>query len=82
MGSQQLMLLVLIVIVVSIAVMMAIYLFNDNAASANLDRVCGFLMELGGSAQKHYIQPIWMDGGSHSFARLTANSVGMAYLTN
>jgi hypothetical protein len=82
MGSQQLLLLVLIVIVVSLAVMLAIYMFNDNAASANLDRVCGFLTELAASAQKHYTRPIWMDGGSHSFSRLTADAQGIAFLTN
>ena len=82
MGSTQILLLVLVTIVVGLAVILAVYMFNENAASANLDRVCGFLAELGSQAQVHYTQPIWMDGGSHSFERLTANAQGMAYLTN
>lgn len=82
MGSMQMMLLVLVLIVVGLAVFMAVRMFDENAASSNLDRISSFLMELGTRAQKYYRTPIFMGGGGNSFNGITANDQGIRMLTN
>ena len=82
MGSNQLLILVLVVIIIGVAIILAVNMFNENAASANLDRVVEFLVELGGRAQQYYRTPIWMGGGSHSFSGITADAQGIAILTS
>ncbi len=82
MSQTQILLLVLISILVGIAVIMAVNIFTENAASANLDRVTAFLVVLGAKSQKHYRVPAWLGGGGHSFYKLTANAQGIAFLTN
>ena len=74
--------MVLVLLLVGVAIIVAVYLFDESAAAANLDRVTEFLMELGGRAQMYYRTPVWLDGGGHSFANLTADDQGMARLTN
>jgi hypothetical protein len=81
-GQNQLLLIVLSVIIVGIAILVAINLFHENAASANLDQISYFAMELGTRAQKYYRTPIWLGGGGHSFSGLTADAQGLAQLTN
>lgn len=81
MGQQQLLLIVLSVIIVGIAVVVGINMFNDQAASSNLDAVTADLMNLASRAQQHYRRPTAMGGGGGSFALLTANAAGLAYLT-
>lgn len=82
MGSTQLLLLVLVLIIVSLAIFLSVDSYNDNAASANLDRVTAFLVELGIRAQKYYQTPVWLGGGGRSFSGITADDQGMAILTN
>jgi Tfp pilus assembly protein PilE len=81
MGQQQLLLIVLSVIIVGIAVVVGINMFNDQAANSNLDSVTADLMNLASRAQQHYRRPTAMGGGGGSFALLTANAAGLAYLT-
>jgi hypothetical protein len=81
MGQQQLLLIVLSVIIVGIAVVVGINMFNDQAASSNLDAVTADLMNLAARAQQHFRRPTAMGGGGGSFALLTANAAGLAYLT-
>lgn len=81
MGQQQLLLIVLSVIIVGIAVVVGINMFNDQAASSNLDAVTADLVNLASRAQQHYRRPTAMGGGGGSFALLTADAAGMAYLT-
>lgn len=81
MGQQQLLLIVLSVIIVGIAVVVGINMFNDQAASSNLDAVTADLVNLASRAQQHYRRPTAMGGGGGSFALLTNNAAGLAYLT-
>jgi len=81
MGQQQLLLIVLSVIIVGIAVVVGINMFNDQAASSNLDAVSADLVNLASRAQQHFRRPTAMGGGGGSFALLTANAAGLAYLT-
>jgi len=81
MGQQQLLLIVLSVIIVGIAVVVGINMFNDQAASSNLDAVTADLVNLASRAQQHYRRPTAMGGGGGSFALLTANDAGLQYLT-
>lgn len=81
MGQQQLLLIVLSVIIVGIAVVVGINMFNDQAASSNLDAVTADLVNLASRAQQHFRRPTAMGGGGGSFALLTANAAGLAYLT-
>ncbi len=82
MGQQQLLLIVLSVIIVGIAVIVGINMFNDQAASSNLDAITSDLVNLASRAQQHFRRPTAMGGGGGSFALLTANAAGLAYLTN
>jgi hypothetical protein len=82
MASSQMLLLVLVLLLIGIAIMMAVSIFQDQTASANLDKVTAFLSELGSRAQKHYRMPEWLGGGGHSFQKLTATPAGLAILTN
>ncbi|RJP81390.1 MAG: hypothetical protein C4524_01955 [Candidatus Zixiibacteriota bacterium] len=81
MGQQQLLLIVLSVIIVGIAVVVGINMFNDQAANSNLDGISADLVNLASRAQQHYRRPTAMGGGGGSFALLTANAAGLAYLT-
>ena len=81
MGQQQLLLIVLSVIIVGIAVVVGINMFNDQAASSNLDAVTADLVNLASRAQQHFRRPTAMGGGGGSFALLTGNAAGLAYLT-
>ena len=81
MGQTQILMLVLVMVLVGIAIMMAVFIFNENIASANLDNVTEHLLVLASNAQRHYRLPISMNGGGHSFNRLTANPQGMLLLT-
>lgn len=81
MGQQQLLLIVLSVIIVGIAVVVGINMFNDQAASSNLDAVTADLVNLASRAQQHFRRPTAMGGGGGSFALLTANAAGLAFLT-
>ncbi|MDH4188321.1 MAG: hypothetical protein OEV08_15130 [Nitrospira sp.] len=81
MGQQQLLLIVLSVIIVGIAVVVGINMFNDQAASSNLDGLTADLVNLASRAQQHFRRPTAMGGGGGSFALLTANAAGLAYLT-
>lgn len=71
MGQQQLLLLVLSVIIVGIAVVIGITMFNDQAASSNLDAVSADLMNLGTRAQQYYSRPASMGGGGNTFTGVT-----------
>jgi Tfp pilus assembly protein PilE len=82
MGQQQLLLIVLSVIIVGIAVVVGINMFNDQAASSNLDAVTNDLMNLASRAQQHYRRPTAMGGGGGSFILLAASGTGLAYLTS
>jgi len=73
---------VLVVMVVGIAIVLAGNIFQQKAAEANFDSVSVFLTELGVQAQKYYRTPVWLGGGGSSFVGLTANSEGIAHLTN
>lgn len=81
MGSTQLLLLVLVLILVGVAITLAVGIFNENAASSNLDRLTEYLLELGARAQKYYRTPVWLAGGGRSFMNLTADDQGIALLT-
>ncbi|HEX7344784.1 MAG TPA: hypothetical protein VF398_10985 [bacterium] len=81
MGQQQLLLIVLSVIIVGIAVIVGINMFNDQAASSNLDALTADLVNLASRAQQHFRRPTAMGGGGGSFVLLTADVPGMAYLT-
>ena len=81
MGQQQLLLIVLSVIIVGIAVVVGINMFNDQAASSNLDGITADLVNLASRAQQHFRRPTAMGGGGGSFALLTGNAAGLAYLT-
>ena len=81
MGQQQLLLIVLSVIIVGIAVVVGINMFNDQAASSNLDAITADLVNLASRAQQHHRRPTAMGGGGGSFALLAASSDGLAYLT-
>ena len=81
MGQQQLLLIVLSVIIVGIAVVVGINMFNDQAASSNLDAVTADLVNLASRAQQHFRRPTAMGGGGGSFVLLTANAAGLAFLT-
>jgi hypothetical protein len=81
MGQTQLLLLVLVLLLVGIAIIVAVSIFNEQAASANLDQLSRFIVNLGARAQKHYRTPQWLDGGGHSFVKLTATPAGIAFLT-
>lgn len=81
MGQQQLLLIVLSVIIVGIAVVVGINMFNDQAASSNLDAVTSDLVNLASRAQQHYRRPTAMGGGGGSFILLTGDATGLAYLT-
>ncbi|MFH1861626.1 MAG: hypothetical protein ABH878_02335 [bacterium] len=81
MGQQQLLLIVLSVIIVGIAVVVGINMFNDQAASSNLDAVTSDLINLASRAQQHYRRPTAMGGGGGSFALMTADAAGLAYIT-
>ncbi len=82
MGQQQLLLIILGVIVVGIAVAVGITMFSDNAVSANRDAVSNDLVNLAARAQQYYRRPKALGGGGNSFEGLTANSTGLAKLTN
>jgi Tfp pilus assembly protein PilE len=71
MGQQQLLLLVLSVIIVGIAVVIGISMFNDQAASSNLDGVSADLMQLASRAQQYYSRPASMGGGGNAFTGVT-----------
>jgi Tfp pilus assembly protein PilE len=81
MGQQQLLLIVLSVIIVGIAVVVGINMFNDQAASSNLDAVTSDLVNLASRAQQHFRRPTAMGGGGGTFALLTADATGLAFLT-
>ncbi|MCX6641211.1 MAG: hypothetical protein NTW14_12170 [bacterium] len=74
--------MVLVLILVGVAIMAAVSAFNENLASANLDRVSVNLCDLGMRAQKYYRTPAWLSGGGNSFSGLTATAQGMTILTN
>ena len=71
MGQQQLLLLVLSVIIVGIAVVIGISMFNDQAASSNLDSVSADLMHLASRSQQYYSRPLSMGGGGNAFTGVT-----------
>jgi len=81
MGQQQILLIILTVIVVGIAIVVGTQIFKAQAADSNLDAICTDLVMLANRAQMHYKKPIVMGGGGESFAHLTANATGLAYLT-
>jgi hypothetical protein len=81
MGQQQVLLVMLTVILVGVAVMVGTQMFQDQAADSNLDSVCADLIALANKAQQHYRKPLALGGGGESFALLTANASGLAYLT-
>ncbi|MBU0517992.1 hypothetical protein KKA00_00065 [bacterium] len=81
MGQQQLLLIVLSVIIVGIAVVVGINMFNDQAASSNLDAVTADLINLASRAQQHFRRPLAMGGGGGSFVLLAASAAGMEFLT-
>ncbi len=81
MGQQQLLLIVLSVIIVGIAVVVGINMFNDQAASSNLDAITADLVNLASRAQQHHRRPTAMGGGGGSFELLEASAAGLAYLT-
>jgi hypothetical protein len=82
MGQQQLLLIVLSVIIVGIAVVVGINMFNDQAASSNLDAVTADLVNLASRAQQYQRRPVAMGGGGGSFVGITANAAGLALLTS
>ena len=81
MGQQQLLLIVLSVIIVGIAVVVGINMFADQAASSNLDALTADMVNLASRAQQHYRRPTAMGGGGGTFALLSADAAGMAFLT-
>jgi hypothetical protein len=81
MGSTQMLMLVLVLIIIAIAIFIAVRLFEDQAASANLERMTLLLTELGSRAQKYYHVPRYMAGGSNSFVGITADDQGLKLLT-
>jgi hypothetical protein len=82
MGSTQMLMFVLAIIIIAIAIFFAVHMFDEHAASSNLERMTLFLTELGSRAQKYYHMPRYMAGGGYSFAGITANNQGLARLTN
>lgn len=48
-------------ILIGVTIVLAVGIFNENAASTNLDQVKEFLMELGTWTQKYYPTPIWLE---------------------
>lgn len=82
MGQQQLLLITLSMIIVGVAVVVGMNMFNDQASSYNMDALVVDLVNLASRAQVHYRKPLEIGGGGGSFALLTANSTGLAYLTN
>ncbi|MBU1131117.1 hypothetical protein KJ840_03225 [Patescibacteria group bacterium] len=81
MGQQQLLLIVLSVIIVGLAVVVGLNMHNDRMAADNLDAITSDLINLASRAQQHYRRPTSMGGGGSSFALLTADEAGIAYLT-
>ena len=82
MGQQQLLLIVLSVIIVGIAVVVGINMFNDQAASSNLDALTADLVNLASRAQQHFRRPTAMGGGGGSFVLITGDLAGLAFLTS
>lgn len=71
MGQQQLLLILLGVIIVGAATVIGIFLFGDNAVSANRDAMTNDLAALGARAQTYYRRPRVFGGGNNSFRGLT-----------
>jgi hypothetical protein len=74
--------IVLAIIIIGLSIFLAVRMFDENAASANLDRMTSILVELGTRAQKYYRTPAFMNGGGSSFVGITADAQGLALLTN
>ncbi len=67
MGQQQLLLIVLGVIIVGIAVITGINLFNANSMESRKNHIISECYTLASMAQKYYLTPSSLGGGSNSF---------------
>lgn len=56
-------------------------IYQNNLAASNLDAVTSDLINMAARAQQHYHRPTAMGGGGDSFALLTADDAGLAYIT-
>jgi hypothetical protein len=77
MGTQQLLIIVLGMVLISIAVVVGIFVFQDQSAATNRDELSNDLVHLAARAQKYYRTPSVIGGGSNSFGGMT-----MAQLTS
>jgi hypothetical protein len=78
MGQQQLLLIILGTIIVGIAVAVGITMFDDSSITNNRDAVQKDLAALSVYAREYYNKPVNMGGGGHSFAGLSADSIGQS----
>ncbi len=67
MGQQQLLLIVLGVIIVGIAVVLGIQLFSTHAIETKRENLINECIHLAHLAQKHFLTPVEVGGGSRSF---------------
>jgi len=66
-GQQQLLLLVLGVIIVGIAIILGIFLFQQNAVENKRDAVINEGLSIAANAQTYYAKPSLLGGGNKSF---------------
>ena len=73
MGQQQLLLVILVTILVGIATVVAINVFGDAAARANVDAVRQDLLQGASGAQAVWTKPRALGGAGGDFTRFAAN---------
>ncbi|MCW9706806.1 hypothetical protein [Fodinibius salsisoli] len=79
MGQQQLLLVILVTIIVGVATVVAINIFGQSAANANIDATRQDVLTLAAQMQGYALKPELMGGGGGDFVDLTVDKLGFGY---
>lgn len=79
MGQQQLLLVILVTIIVGVATVVAIQIFGQSAANANIDATRQDVLTLAAQMQGYALKPELMGGGNGTFTGLTVDKLGFGY---
>lgn len=79
MGQQQLLLVILVTIIVGVATVVAIQIFGQSAANANIDATRQDVLTLAAQMQGYALKPELMGGGSGDFTGVTVDKLGFGY---
>ncbi len=79
MGQQQLLLVILVTIIVGVATVVAINIFGQSMANANIDATRQDVLTLAAQMQGYAIKPTLLGGGNGTFTGVDADKLGFGY---